>query len=71
MSKYSGFPEAMDEQNPFQVGGPEPESDFIVSFQKSVTLVQSNYRRVVAHVTRVVFFCACQQILSSSATCSS
>lgn len=31
MSKYSGFPETMDEQNPFQVGGPDLDSDFIRS----------------------------------------
>lgn len=73
MSKYSGFPETMDEQNPFQVGGPEPESDFIrsvVSFQQSLMLFQSDFRRVVAHVTRVAFFWACQQTLSSPPTCS-
>lgn len=62
MSKYTSFPEPMEDQNPFQVRDVRHEANVrVMGGWKWPVLAPCNSRRVVAHVT---YFRACQILLS-------
>lgn len=61
MSKYTSFPEPMEDQNPFQVSvmthrAHVSRCQAVCDVWVSLISALCNSRRVVAHVTRVAFF---------------